>query len=92
MRVDDEENWVVCSPLDGDTPLYYPDSVVRECAVCGRKIQQRPHTVALGKPICLICASDKFGPEDEIQISPEVLREVVEWIVVERMTKGGPRH
>jgi hypothetical protein len=48
---------VVCSRVDLDHPIYFPDNRFTTCADCGCDIQHRPNAPDVGDKICLCCAA-----------------------------------
>jgi hypothetical protein len=54
--------FVICRPLDLDTPLLHEDNVRARCADCGRQIQHRPHAPIKRAPtVCVVCADRRIS-------------------------------
>jgi hypothetical protein len=71
MMADDATVILVCGLVDG--PLYLPDNLVGRCYECRRQVQYRPHAPKNHILRCLGCAVDMIGPDDTVEVPPQML-------------------
>lgn len=82
-----EETIVVCM-RDGEGSNYFDNDVHGPCDSCGAAIHWRPHNPP-GKKYCMVCFLDQMNAEDQIEVTPETLAEVLEYSQAQDSLKTG---
>lgn len=57
----EQADFVICQPIDLDTPLLFQDNIITRCGDCDRDIQHRPHAPRRPLKLCLICADRRVN-------------------------------
>lgn len=66
-----------------DLPRPYTPAERTRCAWCGAPVWLGYAVrvdAAFGTPVCVPCVTPTLGPDDTLTITPEVRRELAEWL------------
>lgn len=81
-RRDDMATMIIVARV-ADLPRPYTPAERVACAWCGAAVWLG-YAVRIdapfGTPVCIACAAPTLTPDDTITVSPEVRREVIEWL------------